>query len=275
MFKIADYLIQCQSMQPPANAAELRPLDTRGAASPLFSLWVLLTALAKIVRGRIDGRLAGVHVNMAERMSLFRKGAVIVACRALGVPVVLHLHAQMHRFYATLPAVLQAPTRWVFSLAKAVVVIGPVARLHRGSAPASRGRRGRQRVPEPRSRATCTGRATGGESFLWAISPNAKAWLNCWANVGPAGNRHVAAGGDGRRRRRREWLRGQGARVVRGRFRAIRRLVRPGQAGSAAGAQRHAGAAFVRMKCCRLLSSKPWPGRWLSSRRRWGKFRHC
>ena len=37
------------------------------------------------------GRLAGVHVNMAERMSLFRKGVLVVACRAVGVPVVLHL----------------------------------------------------------------------------------------------------------------------------------------------------------------------------------------
>lgn len=128
MFKVADYLIQCQSMQPHAYAAQLRPLDTRGAGSALFSLWVLLTALARIVHGRLDGGLAGVHVNMAERMSLFRKGVLIAACRALGIPVVLHLHAQMHRYYETLPAALQAPTRWVFSLAKAVVVIGPTGR---------------------------------------------------------------------------------------------------------------------------------------------------
>lgn len=128
MFKVADYLIQSQAAQTPPNAAQLRPLDTRGAASPAFSLWVLLRALAKIVRGRVSGRLAGVHVNMAERMSLFRKGAIIAVCRAVGVPVVLHLHAQMQYYYATLPAVLQRMTRWVFSMATTVVVIGPVAR---------------------------------------------------------------------------------------------------------------------------------------------------
>lgn len=128
MYKVADYLIQWQAAAPPLHAAQLRPLDSRGAASAVFSLWILLTALAKIVRGRVDGRLAGVHVNMAERMSLFRKGSIIAACRALGVPVVLHLHAQMKGFYSALPAPLQRLTRWVFSMADRVVVIGPAAR---------------------------------------------------------------------------------------------------------------------------------------------------
>ena len=128
MYKVADYLIQSQTADPPAHTAQLRPLDSRGGASAVFSLWILLTALAKIVRGRVDGRLAGVHVNMAERMSLFRKGSIIAACRILGVPVVLHLHAQMKGFYGRLYAPLQRLTRWVFSAADRVVVIGPAAR---------------------------------------------------------------------------------------------------------------------------------------------------
>ncbi len=90
---------------------------------------MLATALARIARGRLSGRLAGVHVNMAERLSLFRKGAVIAACRALGVPVVLHLHAaQLHRLYQSLPRPLRALTRWVFSLPASVVVLGSAAR---------------------------------------------------------------------------------------------------------------------------------------------------
>lgn len=132
MFKVADYLIQAQassSSLASADAAELRPLDTRGGANALYSLWVLATAITRIARGRFNGRLAGVHVNMAERLSLFRKGAVIVACRALGVPVVLHLHAaQLHHFYRTLARPLQALTRWVFSLPASVVVLGSAAR---------------------------------------------------------------------------------------------------------------------------------------------------
>jgi glycosyltransferase involved in cell wall biosynthesis len=128
MFKVADYLIQSQASRTPSRAAQLRPLDSRGAGSAAASLWVLTKALAKIMWGRLVGRLSGVHVNMAERMSLFRKGVIIAISRAVGVPVVLHLHAQMRYYYETLPPVLQRMTRWVFSLATCVMVIGPAAR---------------------------------------------------------------------------------------------------------------------------------------------------
>lgn len=129
MYKVADYLIQSQARETPPQAAQLRPLDTRGGGSAFASLWILLTALAKLVRGRLSGELAGVHVNMAERLSLWRKSAVVAACRALGVPVVLHLHAaQLHHYYRGLPRVLQRLTRWVFSLPSSVVVLGVAAR---------------------------------------------------------------------------------------------------------------------------------------------------
>ena len=129
MYKVADYLIQSQARETPPDAAQLRPLDTRGGGSAVASAWVLLTALFKLVRGRISGHLAGVHVNMAERLSLVRKSVIVVACRALGIPVVLHLHAaQLHHFYRALPLVLQRLTRWVFSLPASVVVLGAAAR---------------------------------------------------------------------------------------------------------------------------------------------------
>jgi len=128
MYKVTDYLIQSQAATAGAGAARLRPLDSRGGLSAAFSLWVLLTALAKICWGRLNGRLAGVHVNVGERLSLVRKGSIILLCRALGVPVVLHLHAQMQRFYGRLPGPLQRLTRFVFASAGTVVVIGPVAR---------------------------------------------------------------------------------------------------------------------------------------------------
>lgn len=124
MYKVADYLIRAQGRHAAGEAARLEPLDTRGPGSAAASLLVLARAVGKLVRGRITGKLAGVHVNMAERLSLFRKGSVVVACRALGIPVVIHLHAQMQRFYASLPAPLRALTRWTFSLASGVVVIG-------------------------------------------------------------------------------------------------------------------------------------------------------
>ena len=128
MFRVGEYLLQAQKSEVPPEAAELRALETRGAAGALFSLWVLTTALIKIMRGRLSGQLVGVHVNMAERLSIVRKGAVIVLSRALGIPVVLHLHAaELHHSYPRLPGPLQAMTRWVFSLPASCVVLGTAA----------------------------------------------------------------------------------------------------------------------------------------------------
>jgi glycosyltransferase involved in cell wall biosynthesis len=129
MFKVADYLIQAQAFNAPADIAELRPLDTRGGANAFYSFWVLATALGKLLRGKLNGKLAGVHVNMAERLSFFRKVAVMAACRALGVPVVLHLHAaQLHHAYRSWPGSLQALARWAFSLPSSCVVLGSASR---------------------------------------------------------------------------------------------------------------------------------------------------
>ena len=94
MFKVADYLIQSQSPAGPA-AAQLRPLDTRGGAHAVFSLWVLLTALAKLVRGRLDGTLA-LYERAAVRSETslaalnFGQAAII----AVGVTVIMILAAR-------------------------------------------------------------------------------------------------------------------------------------------------------------------------------------
>ena len=128
MFKVADYLIQSQAPDH-RGSAQLRPLDTRGGGSAITSSLILATAVLRIIFGRLGGRLAGVHVNMAERLSLFRKAVVIAACRGLGVPVVLHLHAaQFPAFFRTLPLPLRAMTRWIFSLPACVIVLGETAR---------------------------------------------------------------------------------------------------------------------------------------------------
>lgn len=125
MFKVADYLLQSQSENCASGYAQLRALDTRGGGSAGMSLVVLIQAMYKLIAGKLSGDLAGVHVNMAERLSLFRKGAIIALCKALKIPVVLHLHAaQLHHFYRGLPDPLQALTRWFFSLASACVVLG-------------------------------------------------------------------------------------------------------------------------------------------------------
>jgi glycosyltransferase involved in cell wall biosynthesis len=129
MYKVADYLIQSQAAPTPPGFARFQPLDTRAGSHPVYSLWVLTTALMKLIGGRISGRLAGVHVNMAEKLSVLRKGLVVIVGRALGLPVVLHLHAaQLHHFYRRLPRPFQALVRWTFSIASVVIVLGTASR---------------------------------------------------------------------------------------------------------------------------------------------------
>ena len=124
MYKVADYLIQAQDPQTPEHAAQLRPLDTRGPGPAWKSLLSLGKAMWQIARGKMSGGLAGVHVNMAERMSMFRKGMIVITSFVLRVPVVIHLHAQTKGFYRSLPLFAQDVVRWMFSLASSVVVIG-------------------------------------------------------------------------------------------------------------------------------------------------------
>jgi glycosyltransferase involved in cell wall biosynthesis len=124
MYKVADYLIQAQASHTPEHAAQLRPLDTRGPGSAAASFLSLAKALWQIARGKTSGGLAGVHVNMAERLSMVRKGMIVVSCHLLRVPVVIHLHAQTKAFYRSLPLFAQDMVRWMFSLASGVVVIG-------------------------------------------------------------------------------------------------------------------------------------------------------
>lgn len=129
MFKVADYLMQSQaSPSGPAKAAgtaRLQPLDTRGNGSAVASLWVLARALAQLARARRNGQVAGVHVNVAERLSLVRKSVIVIACRVLRIPVVLHLHAaQLHRAWPRFPRPVRWLVRRVFALPAACIVLG-------------------------------------------------------------------------------------------------------------------------------------------------------
>lgn len=134
MFKVADYLMQSQAAWQPApgpgsqadpTTARLEPLDTRGEGTAIASLAVLARAVARLAHAKREGRVAGVHVNMAERLSLVRKGVVVVACKALSIPVVLHLHAaQLHRAWPAFPRPVKWLVRRVFAIPKACIVLG-------------------------------------------------------------------------------------------------------------------------------------------------------
>jgi len=126
MYKVADYLATVGPrlrQVPPFHV-----VDSRGPtlwASPL----VVIRALLTILVGRITGHMGLLHVNMAQGLSVFRKGLLIEWAALLGAPVVLHLHAaSMPIFYNGLPAPLRLIVRHIFRRAACVVVLGRSAR---------------------------------------------------------------------------------------------------------------------------------------------------
>lgn len=127
MFKVTDYLVQHQSLE--ASEAVLLPLDTRGGGHVAMSLYYLPRAMCILLWRRLTGRLAGVHINMAERASAARKGLLVVYARLIGARVLIHMHAaQMHHVYRELPGWAQILLRQVFSMAHEVLVLGDAAR---------------------------------------------------------------------------------------------------------------------------------------------------
>ena len=74
MYKVADYLIQAQQE---GRKARCCGRWTRAAAAAPWPRWCrCMLAVGQLARARISGRLAGVHVNMAERLDFVRKSIV-------------------------------------------------------------------------------------------------------------------------------------------------------------------------------------------------------
>lgn len=127
MGSIMSYLASVR--KDPASRFDLRRLETRGgghiAVSPLF----LTAAVGRVLAEGARGRLAVVHLNLAERGSFYRKAAILAAARLAGGRVLLHLHAaQIKQFHAGMNGTGRRLMRWVFQSADHVVVLGEVWR---------------------------------------------------------------------------------------------------------------------------------------------------
>jgi glycosyltransferase involved in cell wall biosynthesis len=113
----------------PSGRFDLRPLESRGgghiAVSPLF----LAAAVGRILLEGARGRLAVVHLNLAERGSVYRKAVLLAATKLAGGRALLHLHAaQIVQFHASLGPAGRMLLRWMFRSADHCVVLGEVWR---------------------------------------------------------------------------------------------------------------------------------------------------
>lgn len=102
-----------------------RIVDTYGPWQLYSSPFYLLAALARIAWGAWRGRIRLLHIHMASRGSILRKGLIVWLGAALGLPILLHLHSGAFvAFAGGLPAPLGALLRATLRRADRVVVLG-------------------------------------------------------------------------------------------------------------------------------------------------------
>ena len=115
--------------QDPSGRFEFKRLETRGGGHIALSPVFLALAVARIWLEAARGRLAVVHLNLAERGSVFRKAVLLAATRMVGGRVLLHLHAaQIVQFHAAMGRPGQSLLQWMFRSADHCVVLGEVWR---------------------------------------------------------------------------------------------------------------------------------------------------
>lgn len=113
----------------PSGRFDLKRLESRGGGHIALSPMFLAGAMGRVLAEGIRGRLAVVHLNLAERGSVYRKAALIAATKLAGGRVLLHLHAaQIVQFYGAMNGGGKRLVRWMFRSADHVVVLGEVWR---------------------------------------------------------------------------------------------------------------------------------------------------
>jgi glycosyltransferase involved in cell wall biosynthesis len=113
----------------PSGRFDLKRLESRGGFHIALSPFFLALAVGRIFLEAFQGRLAVVHLNLAERGSVYRKAVLLAATRLAGGRVLLHLHAaQIVQFHASMGATGRALLAWMFRSADHCVVLGDVWR---------------------------------------------------------------------------------------------------------------------------------------------------
>jgi glycosyltransferase involved in cell wall biosynthesis len=104
--------------------ADVEVVATHRGGSPASRAATAITGTARVL-GRLALRRVDVlHLHVAKRGSIVRKGALTLLARAFRVPVVLHCHGGMfERDFRRMPRLLQRLVSGVFRRAQAVIVL--------------------------------------------------------------------------------------------------------------------------------------------------------
>jgi glycosyltransferase involved in cell wall biosynthesis len=107
---------------------ELHVVTTYDEAGALRRLRLMVGGIARALALVLGGRVDVVHLHVAKGLSALRKGVIVAAARARGVPTVLHTHAGAFAdWFDGLPAPLRPVVAWLLR-ADRVVVLAPGAR---------------------------------------------------------------------------------------------------------------------------------------------------
>jgi glycosyltransferase involved in cell wall biosynthesis len=127
MGSIMEYLAALRT--DPSGRFRLARLESRGGGRLIFSPFFLALAVCRILAEGARGRLAVVHLNLAERGSVYRKATLLYAAKLVGARVLLHLHAaQIVALQQTMPRFGRFLLRSMFRSADRVVVLGELWR---------------------------------------------------------------------------------------------------------------------------------------------------
>ena len=100
-------------------------VESRGAGAAGWSAWFVLKAVWRFAQAAAGNEATIVHLNMAERGSVWRKGVLLVAARGLGLRTLLHLHAaELMADYGRMPGWRRWLVRRIFRAADQCVVLG-------------------------------------------------------------------------------------------------------------------------------------------------------
>ena len=111
------------------NGPKLVVLDARGIGPLLWSPFLLLRTLVQIIYWRFIGHAALIHINMADRGSIVRKYIIMRTAKAVGLPVILHLHTgNFIEHVEELPNWATSRIGWMFRSADRVIVLAEIFR---------------------------------------------------------------------------------------------------------------------------------------------------
>jgi glycosyltransferase involved in cell wall biosynthesis len=149
--RMAAYYVQ--HWQECGRQPALQVIDSYGPGGKWQMPWHFACACLRILADGLRGRIALLHLHMAEDGSLLRKVALLLVGRAMGIPVVVHMHgARFAQSWARLPMPLAALLARALSSADLVLVLGRASRqfmMDRVGLPAERVVVLANAVPEP------------------------------------------------------------------------------------------------------------------------------